>query len=263
MKRFLQGTQNNVSLVQESDDIGPTRSRNQIEEVESKDDQIRRLTRELEMEKAAHQNTKKQAEPLLNLFQKTRVIGRSFTYNLNIDSLCLGFLSEGLSAPQIHTVFETLAVQFPILLRVSENFEAQLPGIDYIRKLRDSLPNLNELQLEKFLEESEKLTLAVDGSSVSNSKKVTALSLINQAGQTHSLSIKHADAATGREISDLMKTMIAESKHASTIYEKLVAIQSDLCAAQKLANNVFKTFVKTTYGKDIQVIPCCMHLTKA
>ena len=244
-------------MIDEPNDVS-----SEIQEVESDKDKIDRLTRQLEMERKAHQETKTKFERFANLFQKTRVTGRSFTYNQDIDSICLGLLSESFSAPQIKTILDTLAIQFPYLVRETEMFEARVPGVDYIRKLRDSLPDLNEVQLEKFLDRSEKITLAVDGSSVSNSKKVTALALINQSGETHSLNISHADVSTGRQISDLMKTMIAESKHKAKIYQKLIALQSDLCPAQKLANNVFKSYVKTAFDIDIQIIPCCMHLTK-
>ena len=257
IKKILEGNLNETSLIDDQDDIA-----GDIQETESDQDQIDRLKRQLEMERKAHQETKTKFERFANLFQKTRVTGRSFTYNQDIDSICLGLLSESFSAPQINTMLTTLAIQFPYLVRESEMFEAKVPSVDYIRKLRDSLPDLNEVQLETFLDRSEKLTLAVDGSSVSNSKKVTALSLINQVGETHSLNIVHADVSTGREICELMKTMIAESKHKEKIYQKLIALQSDLCPAQKLANNVFKSFVKTAYNIDIQIIPCCMHLTK-
>ena len=236
IKQFLEGQITDISLSHPSPDVqkrAPVARALIIEEDESAEDKIKRLEQALKREKAAHEETKKIAYPILKLFEKQNVRGCVYSFNATVDSLSISLLAEGISAADIERFYTALAIEFPQMTQTPEMFLGKVPSVDYLESLRDKVPCLNQKQLDCYLAESNYLTLAVDGSSVLDSKKVLALSLINNEGKTLSLAIREDTCSSGPEICQSMKELLDQTGRATLIYSKLVALQTDRCRAQE------------------------------
>ena len=109
---------------------------------------------------------RQQVEAMQEVFVKKRVRtpksrnsgGSVLTYSNKMRALAISLLAEGESAASVHKVLKTMTVITPELLESSEGVVG-IPCQQTLSLWRNSLPGLNDVQTELFIESSQKLVL--------------------------------------------------------------------------------------------------------
>ena len=71
--------------------------------------------------------------------------------------------------------------------------------------------------------------------------------------------MKPTDAKKGVELAEEMTRLIDESGAAEPIKNKVVAVMSDTCRAQVLANKLWTAKMSQEQQRTISTLPCYMH----
>ena len=212
-----------------------------------KDTEIEELKREIRELKEKVQTF----ESDQNVFKKHKK-----RFSVNLLTLILKLLADGLNAYQVHRTLMRLKNALPCLE------SADIPSRRYISDLRLSMQCLNKYKEMEFVQNAKMLTLSMDESPSSKGDKSFQIGAFNEKGEYCILSFKEIVGGTADEIHDrvfeLLLELFEEKFH--DFVKKVKFMSSDSAHNQVSAiRKLIATFMLHNGGHMIYAIKCAMH----